>query len=265
MKKIALILAIGFAFAACNNDDDTVTPVVNTTVDFTFTQNWDGSEIANADYETTVYTNEHGEELTLSKLVYLISDITFTSDTGEVFDAGDYNLIDARTGSNTSFTPNIEIPEGNYTVSFTYGFDDEDNQDGVYLDLNSADGTWSVPTALGGGYHYMRMEGRYTNTMGQEVPFQFHNIRAAMPNTNPLVTRDTSIEVNLGQIAIASGTNIEIEMNVAEWFKNPNTWDLNVLYTILMPNFDAQVMMNENGQNVFSLGDVVTPIPVDNN
>jgi hypothetical protein len=44
-------------------------------------------------------------------------------------------------------------------------------------------------------------------------------------------------------------------MNVAEWFKNPHTWNLYELYTMLMPNFDAQILMSENGANgVFSLG-----------
>jgi len=258
MKKIALLLAMTFVAFACNNDDDdnTITPV-NTTVNFSFTQNFNGSNITNADFDTTVYTNEHGEELTLSKLVYLISDITFTSSSGEVFDAGDYNLVDARNGTGLIFTPDIIIPEGEYVVSFTYGFDDEDNIDGAYLDLNVADGVgWGVPMALGGGYHFMRMEGMYTNSDGDDVAYQYHNIRAAMPGTDPLVTMDTSIEVNLGIINIAQGTNIEVKMSVAEWYRNPNLWDLNELYTVLMPNYDAQIMMFENGQTVFSLGDV---------
>jgi len=262
MKKLALILAICFAFVACNNDDETTTPIVNTAVDFTFTQNWDGANIANSDYETSTYTNANGEEMTLSKLVYLISDITFTNAAGDIFDAGDYNLIDARTGSNASFTPNIEIPEGNYTVSFTYGFDDEDNIDLAYPDLNVADNGWGVPGPLGGGYHYMRLEGKYINSMSDETAFQFHNIRANKhsslpPGPNTLVElRDTSIEVNLGTVSVTTGTSIEVKMNVAEWFKNPNQWDLNVLFSVLMPNFDAQILMNENGQNVFSRGAV---------
>ena len=200
--------------------------------------------------------------LTLSKLVYLISDITFTSSTGEVFEPGDYNLVDARVGTGTIFTPNVELPEGEYVVSLTYGFDDEDNQDGVYLDLNVADGVgWGVPAPLGGGYHYMRMEGMYNNNMGDQVAYQYHNVRANMPGTDPVITQDTSINVDLGIINIVEGTTIEVKMNVAEWYRTPNLWDLNVLFTVLMPNFDAQIMMNENGQTVFSLGEVTAPMP----
>ena len=51
--------------------------------------------------------------------------------------------------------------------------------------------------------------------------------------------------------------NIEVKMNVAEWFKNPNTWDLNTLFASLMPNFNAQKMISANGsQGVFTLGTV---------
>jgi hypothetical protein len=49
---------------------------------------------------------------------------------------------------------------------------------------------------------------------------------------------------------------VEVKVNLAEWFKNPNTWDLNALNTVLMPNFEAQKIMSANGKSVFSLGEV---------
>jgi hypothetical protein len=45
-------------------------------------------------------------------------------------------------------------------------------------------------------------------------------------------------------------------MNISQWFKDPNLWNLNVLNQMLMPNSSAQIQMFENGQNVFSLGEV---------
>lgn len=266
IKKIALLSFTALAMIACNNDDDagdTQPEPQNVSVDFNFTHNFDGDEITNSDFDQIKYVNEHGETLSLSKLVYLVSDFTFTDSDGNVFDAGDYNLIDVRNSQNLNFTPGIEIPEGTYTVSFTFGFDDEDN-DQNYADLNTADGGWNVPDPLGGGYHYMRMEGRYTAAGStDEVNYQYHTIRANRhsslppdPTTLELLT-DTSFVVDLGEITIGSDTNIEIEMNVAEWFKNPNTWDLTELFTILMPNYNAQILMNENGRGgVFSLGSV---------
>lgn len=263
MKKIALIMALALVAVGCNNDDDTV---VNVSVVLNFLQNWNGTAIANSDFENTTYTNANGEELTLSKLVYLISDVTFTdSNTGMVYDAGDYNLINVRENNNTSFTPGIQIPPGDYDVSFTFGFDDEDNIDGAYPDLNlSSDGGWGVPMMLGGGYHYMRMEGKYINNASVETNFQYHTIRANSHSALPPgpgtleSTQDTSFVVNLGQVTIGNATSIEVEMDVAQWFEDPNLWDLNQFYTVLMPNFDAQIDMSENGTTVFSLG-TVTP------
>lgn len=254
MKKIALMLVIALAFTACKNDDES--PTKNVSVAFNFTHNFDGNEIENSDFEVLQYNNAHGEELSISKIVYLISDITFTNAAGEGFTAGDYNLVNVREESNLSFTPDVEMPEGEYNVSFTFGFDDEDNIDGAYTDLNSADGGWNVPAMLGGGYHYMRLEGRFLDTNADETGFQYHTIRAADNSTMPITLQDTSFEVSLGQIDISEGTNIEIKMNVAEWFDNPNEWDLNVLGQALMPNFNAQIMMSENGTSVFSKGTV---------
>mgnify|MGYP005818673543 CR=1 FL=1 len=255
MKKIALLLIITIALTACKNDDDTATQN-GVRADFQFTHNFDGDEIENSDFEVIQYTNAHGEELSVSKIVYLISDITFTNAAGTAFTAGDHNLVNVREESNLLFTPDVEIPEGEYNVSFTFGFDDEDNIDGAYTDLNSADGGWNVPAMLGGGYHYMRLEGRYIDDASAETGFQYHTIRAADNTTMPITLQDTSFEVSLGQIDISEGTTVEVKMNIAEWFKNPNEWDLNVLGQALMPNFDAQIMMSENGTSVFSKGTI---------
>lgn len=256
MKKIALLLGLAVSLWSCSDDDGNAP--LNASVNFTFTQNWDGDEIENSDYDQVQYTNANGEQMSVSKLVYLISDVTFTNNAdGSSIDAGDYNLIDARAGTGINFSPEVQIPEGTYTVSFTFGFDDEDNESGIYLDLNSADGGWNVPEGLGGGYHYMRLEGMFIDNTSAQVGYQYHTIRANDNSTNPITLQDTSFEVTLGEVNIVDGTNIEVQMNVAEWFKNPNTWDLNVLNSVLMPNFAAQVLMSQNGQNgVFSLGAV---------
>lgn len=261
MKLIAskitfTILTAALVLAGCKDNDDT--PLAELSPSFSFTHNWDGVPIENADYENTTYINERGESLTISKLVYLISDITFTDAQGNSFSAGDYNLVDAREGVNLSFTPDVVIQEGTYNVSFTFGFDDEDNA-GDYPDLNSADGgVWIVPMMMGGGYHYMKLEGKYLNTQtipASEVGFAYHAIRANDNSTSPITLQDTSFTVDLGDILIEEGTNIEVQMNVAEWFKNPHTWNLYELYSMLMPNFDAQILMSENGAaGVFSHG-----------
>ncbi len=77
MKKIAVLIALTILLFSCENDDNETAPE-NTSVNFRFTQNWDGQEIENSDYENTTYVNANGESLTLSKVNDRISDITFT-------------------------------------------------------------------------------------------------------------------------------------------------------------------------------------------
>ncbi|MFD2822739.1 MbnP family protein [Lacinutrix iliipiscaria] len=258
MKRLFAILIIAPLFISCNNNDDDNVQNVSTT--FNFSHNWDGTEVNSTDFNTIQYTNANGEELSIEKLRYLISDITFTKEGGETIVIDGYNLVDLTNNENLSYTPNIEIPTGNYTnVSFTFGFDAEDNTDGTYTDLNSA--TWNVPNTpmLGsvGGYHYMQLEGKFIDNSSAEVGYAYHVIRAADGSTTPPTVQETYIDVDLGSVTISDHITFNIEMNIAEWFKNPNQWDLNVLNNMLMPNFNAQIMMNQNGQNVFSLGDII--------
>jgi hypothetical protein len=110
---------------------------------------------------------------------------------------------------------------------------------------------------LGGGYHYMQFDGKYKDTNNLNTNFNYHVIRA-VDRTEPMNLKfeDTSFTVDLGIIKIKNNATIEISMNIAEWFTNPNTWDLNVLNTVLMPNFDAQKQMSANGKTVFGLGEI---------
>ncbi|PWK20337.1 MbnP family protein [Xanthomarina spongicola] len=258
MKKIIALFSIIFTIVSCSDDDNNtpnnVPQNVNTT--FNFTHNWDGTAVSSADFNNIQFTNANGEEMSIEKLRYLISNVTFYKSNGETIVIDGYNLIDVTNDSELTYTPNIDIPTGSYeNVSFTFGFNNEDNYNNNYPDLNSA--LWNVPDMMGGGYHYMQLEGKYINTIDVETGYAYHAIRAVnMSNAPDLLFQDTFFTVNLGPVNITNNISFNIEMNIAEWFKNPNQWDLNVLYNMLMPNFDAQVMIYENGQNVFSLKNI---------
>lgn len=238
-------------FTSCNNDKD----VSQVQITFKFSHNWDGTAVSNANFNSIIYTNANGEDLSISKLRYLISKITFKKSSGETFILDGYNLVDVTNNTNQSFTPITTIPDGDYSkVSFTFGFDNDDNYNENYIDLNSA--SWNVPELLGGGYHYMQLEGKFIDNTTTETGYAYHTIRAVDNSGATQVFQDTFFEVDLGAVNITNNATFNIEMNIAEWFKNPNTWDLNVLNQMLMPNSSAQIMMYENGQNVFNLESV---------
>tara|TARA_R100001369_G_scaffold64192_1_gene91473 strand:+ start:41681 stop:42463 length:783 start_codon:yes stop_codon:yes gene_type:complete len=252
-NNFILIIITIFCFLSCTNDNDgTLSSSATTTLKFT--HNWNTDVITSADFNTIQYTNENGQMLSIERLRYVISDITFRTNAGENLILDDYNLIDLTNDDGLSYSTN-QIPIGNYVnVSFTFGFDNEDNAEN-YLDLNSE--SFNVPDMLGGGYHYMQFDGKYLDTNSNEQGFNYHAIRAVdNPGMNPTFPQDTFFTVNLGPITVTNDIEIEIKANLAEWFKSPNLWDLNVLNQTLMPNSSAQIMMSENGQTVFSLGDI---------
>jgi len=246
MKKIALLLALTIAFVGCNNDDDTPANVV---ISINLSQNWDGTSVTASDFGTTEYTNENGEILKITKLRYLISKVTLYNSFGDAIELEGYNLVDLTDDNTFVFTKNAVFPPGTYNrISFVYGFNEEDNIDAAYPDLNAA--SWNWPAMLGGGYHFMQLEGTYKDTNGDPQIYAYHNgtARAGIG-----VFEQNFITVDIDDLTIDDDATININMNIAEWFKNPNTWDLNELNGSLMGNYDAQIMMNQNGQNVFSI------------
>jgi hypothetical protein len=257
MKKIIALAFIVTLCFACNSDDDEpiccVQPVA-TKVTFNFTQNWDGDDVNSSDFENTHYTNANGEVLTISRIRYLLSHFELVNANGESLPLNGYKLVDlSKYGPfalETDYNNNNVIPNGIYTLKLVYGFNEEENIDGAYPDLNSA--SWNWPTMLGGGYHFLQFDGMYHVDTATPSPFNYHNGTARVSEN---VFEQNFVEFEFStEIYIQTGSpEIEIKMNLAELFKNPITWDLNIYNTSLMPNYDAQKMMQQNMGSVFSI------------
>ena len=246
MKKIALLILILTIFIGCKKDDNN-TPI-NVDVLFNFSQNWDGVAVTNGDFGTTVYTTDFGHEINIFGVRYLLSRLVLTNSDGDTFSVGDYNLVDMDEPTTFSFDPNVNVPEGTYKLSFVYGFNQADNIDGAYADLNTA--SWNWPEMLGGGYHFLQFEGMYDVNIPIPSPFNYHNGTAKVSDG---VFEQNFVEFQLtNNLIIQEGTIIDIKMNIAEWFKNPYSWDLDVYNTPLMSNYDAQKLMQQNAATVFS-------------
>lgn len=255
MKKILTLLVIAIAFFACSEDnDDNITQAPSAAdVSFSFTHNWDETAINSTNLTSEIVTNEHGEVMSMARIRYLVSRLELVSSDGQSYLFDGYKFTDLSDENTYDFTPeNNNIPTGTYTLKFIWGFNETDNIDGAYPDLNSA--SWNWPAMLGGGYHFLQFDGMYNVDTTAPAPFNYHNgtARDSMGDFEQnYAVIDLTTEINISNNAV-----IEVEMNIAEFFKNPNTWDLNVLDTPLMPNYMAQKMMQENVSSVFSVGTI---------
>ena len=251
MKIKCMILAVAFMCSSCSSDTDS-----DTVVNLRFTHEWNNAVLTTDDFGTIQYVNAFGNQLSIERLRYLISDLTITKPSGETIPLNNYHLIDLENENTLNLTSNQSVETGTYAnVSFIFGFTNTANTDGAYPDLNSA--SWNVPPMLGGGYHYMQLDGKFINNIENEAGYNFHAIRAAdNPGPNPSFPQDTFFEVNLGPLTVSENNEIIISMDMAQWFKEPYLWDLNLYNQMLMPNSTAQILMYENGQNVFHLNSV---------
>lgn len=248
-KRILAIICFSIVITSCSEDKDIILYPVAITLNFN--HSWNGTEITNADFGQLKFTNENDQILSIERLRYVVSEVSLTHESGEVTVLNDYNLVDLTTNEGMSFRTSEGILPGEYSaVTFRFGLKRADNTDGAYPDLNTVN--FNVPALLGGGYHFMQFDGKYINTASVEAPFNYHVISAIDPTSvNDAV--DTSFTLNVGAATIGSNTNITIQMEVSEWFKNPNTWDLNEYDINLMGNYDVQLLMNQNGSSVFDL------------
>ncbi|MCF1420636.1 MbnP family protein [Mangrovimonas futianensis] len=252
MKRL-LSFCLCLLLISCFEDKDDNLDLSNlATPTFRFTQNWDGTDVSIDDLITTQFTNAHGETLNISNLRYLISKIVFENADGDIFILNGYQLVDLSDPSTSLFSPEGSLPEGLYTLKFVYGFNEMDNIDGAYPELNSV--SWNWPQMLGGGYHFLQMDGMFNVDTTIASPYNYHHGTAKL--------NDTEFEQNFvnfeftNSIFISHNTEIEIQFNLAELFKNPNLWDLNQYSSSLMPNYDAQKMMQQNAATAFSIGQV---------
>ena len=248
MKKYISFLSIAIIFFSCTEDDGVDFTSTTSPLTVNFTQNWDGTSITSNEFNTLDYTNAHGEELGLTKLRYLVSKIQLNKADGSFILLKDYQLVDVTNDTGLSFTTTDNIPNGAYTLSLVFGFDEIDNQINQ-IPLNSVSFNW--PDMLGGGYHFMQMEGNYSIDSGVTQNTYAYHMGTARISTG--VFEHNHFSVNLGAVTIEKNQVLEIQMNISEWYKNTYTWDLTMYNNMLMPNYTAQKYMNENGPTVFSV------------
>ena len=173
MKQYIVFFLSVFLFS-CSSDNDELIKEVS--VKINFTQNWDGTKIEKSDIGNTEFLNKTGSKLTLSRLRYLISRISLVDGAGDTTKFNNYKLLDISKPDSLTHTLSKKISEGSYKLLFTFGFKNEDNISGIHPKLNSAD--WIVPDMMGGGYHFMQLDGKFKDTLGAEKPYNFHTIKA---------------------------------------------------------------------------------------
>lgn len=233
-------LLVLIILSGCTNDS--VQPE-KSTVQLQFTHEVNSQPL---ELDQIKYTNAVGQAYSIKTVKYFISRVTFHKSDGTDIVIPDIHYVDIRDEATLTYELSEKIPYGSYSgISFVYGLVPEDNVTGsLGLDLDRLM-EWPVP--MGGGYHYMKLEGEYVYNDVTNF-FNFHSgglngvayeIHVDLPNS--------AFDAN------ASKLGVGFVMEISNWFKDPVDWDFNYWGSGIMGNADAQATVQKNGANVFSV------------
>lgn len=253
IKKMCFILCGVFCLTSCNS-------VKNGSILLSFDHRINGEEIT---FNEMIYSNAAGNQYQINEIKYFISKIyLINSDGKEVCIANNENVHYTDLNYSETLTWRLDgIEADDYSgISFIFGLDEEDNVDNRFVNPPETNFAW--PTILGGGYHYMQINGKYKNSENEVKSMNFHTGIGQLYTNNSTNTEDIYQFVhNYFRVTVpcdfsvkkGAETPLSLRMNIESWFETPIIYDHNTFGGAIMQNQEAQLIIKNNGKDVFTL------------
>jgi hypothetical protein len=204
--------------------------------------------------DTLCYVNEAGNEFMITEIQWFLSQIELQDEQG-VWIPMEPRIFYIDTNIPESQTYRISsIPTGKYkTLRFNFGLDEEDNRTGLFSDPPESHMFWPEP--LGGGYHYMKLNGKYLDENEELAPLNIHLGIGQNESHTEFYQNYFSVEIPIDFAILENAENqLNLTMIIDNWFRNPNLYDFNEYGSAIMQNQAAQQALKENGNDVFKIG-----------
>jgi len=256
-----IILIIVLLISSCTEDNPPDPPEDNTgKIILNFHHEIDGYGIQ---FDTLIYENAAGNQYLINEIQYFISDVTLYNSNGSeqlIDDWIDIFYVDTDLPDTHSWEVFDKIPEGTYdSIAFTFGITEEKNIS--FMFVNPPENFMFWPEYLGGGYHYLKLNGKWIeeDQTIQTSPFDFHLGIGQIYHSYPdsiigFVQNYFRVSLPGSNFELSKGEKKEMNiiMNVENWFQSPHVYDHDEWGGYIMQNQDAMQKVKENGSNVFS-------------
>ena len=219
--------------------------------------------------DTLCYENEAGNQFLITEIQWFLSNIELKNEAGDWIMLHQTGLSDTLDVSRVYYI-DTDIPEsqtlhsspvkvGHYTaIRFTFGLDESDNQTGLFTDPPESEMFW--PEMLGGGYHYMKLNGKYLNAEDRLAPMAIHLGIGQNEDCTEFYQNYFIVELPIEfNVKVNTENQLDLTMVIDNWFRNPNTIDFDEFGSHIMQNQTAQRLLKGNGKDVFRIG-----MPTDN-
>ena len=251
LQRILFLLLFLFCFIGCKK------PVPTGHLKVHFVTEVDGHTLQ---YDVLDYVNDAGNHYEVNEVRYFISRVVLTNADGtqvSITDNDGIHYYDSDISSTFNWLIDDELPVGKYkSISFVFGLDAAQNVTGFFVNPPETNMAWPEP--IGGGYHYMQINGKWLNTSDELTPFCLHSGIGQTYQDGEItgfVHNFFTVTLPLASLEIGESTTSEItlRMNVNNWFREPNVYDFNEWGGAIMQNQAAQEVLKANGKNVFSV------------
>jgi hypothetical protein len=245
--KAALLISLVVLLTSCGKENEK--PVAPK---FIFKHNVNGFDLQKSAMN---YTNKAGNQYQVDELQYFISEISIKTVDGQVLpvsadNAIHYVDIDIPSTLEWSIKERIKVT-GYESITFVFGINEAKNKTGLFVNPPERDMFW--PDMMGGGYHYMKMNGQWKATGDLVTPFNFHLGIGMNEDGTVFYQNYFTVTLPLNVTAGSLSNEFTITMNIEKWFESPNQWDWNVIGGQIMQNQDAMRKASENGAHVFQV------------
>ena len=236
--KLYLISIFALILASCKDD-----PVINKTgkINFEISYNIDGDTLKR---DTIIYTNSSGNKYSVNHFEYYLSGFTFYKNDGSSYKSDDVFYINIKKPLSNKL--NIEnIPTGDYkSLTYYIGLDSFKNKtNSLPNTLENINMAW--PDAMGGGYHFIKLEGYFLDKTGTKQDGYAMHLGT---NSNLI-----KIELNHSFQITSSTINKKLIANINEWFKNPANYDFDIDGNYSMGVKGAMSKLAKNGTDLFKI------------
>jgi hypothetical protein len=257
---LAILVVLMTALSSCHKSKaEPIQPAGS--LKLLLSHNVDGAPLVKNDLR---YVNAALNPYMITEVKYFISDIVlFRSGVPATIidNPNDIFYIDEDITSTKTIRVMNAIPEGSYdSIGFTFGIPESKNQS--YRFVNPPESNMGWPEILGGGYHYMMMNGKWQDTAGIVQPFNFHlGIGQLYHGQGYSVDSIYMYVQNCFRVNLAGSSFVvhdqesitfRITMNIESWFNTPHVYDHNYWGGGIMQNQAAMQMARENGIDAFT-------------
>ncbi len=215
-------------------------------------------------FDSLMYENSAGNKYLVNEIQYFITDVALHREDETITRINawkEIHYVDTDIPQTHTWEVFDEIPTGNYdSISFTFGFVEEDNQSFMFVNPPESYMFW--PEVLGGGYHYLKLNGKWlSDSTGLLKPFLFH-LGIGQIYENDIVHVENIIEFvhNYFKVSLPVSfvinenqkTGIKIKMEVDSWFNSPHIFDFDIWGGDIMQNQAAMSIAKDNGKDAFT-------------